>query len=159
MSIRTIGVPILTADMAGVPVKSQRFRHPTNSFTMAGCVWGLIKYNSPTFSNVYLNLYADRGGSVGKLIATSTTSYTSAEIATMAHALKTAGFAFDKRYLQGSVWYHMVLMIAGYTGNSSSHIAYRHSYPDPQYVTGITTDAAHGDNHPFEMSIIGELVK
>lgn len=155
MAWRNLVKPLSTADVAGTVV-SQRFRHPTNRVILAGVHIGMAFYNDPAFADVKMELRADRNGSPGKLIATSTTRYTKAELLLVEdHALKFAGFLFDEVTLQANEWYHLVLVPSTYTGVDASFIAWRYSYPDPQYVIATENDAAAAARHHLDFSIFG----
>ena len=154
MSWKMIGKPITTAEMGGTTI-SQRIVTPNKRYLLAGVQAGIVFYGNPSYTNLAMRLYHDSAGSPGALIATSKT-YTKSQIQTLAHAYKFIGFGFDPHIpIQASAAYHLVLYATGYTGNSASHIAWRLSYPDPQFPTGIDLDAAHADNHPFEMTMVG----
>lgn len=148
-----LGKPITTAEMGGTSI-SQQILTP-KKFLLAGVQAGVIFYGDPAYTSLVMRLYHDSAGSPGGLIATSK-SYSKAEIQSLAHAYKFIGFGFDPFVpMQSSALYHLVLYAAGYTGDASSHIAYRLAYPDPQYTEGQDLDAAHADNHPFEMTFVG----
>ncbi len=154
MSWRMIGKPILTADLPNAVF--QRFRHPTKNVMVTGLQVGVILYNDPVFTSLEARIYSDSASTPKKLLATSTNTWAKAELLeTEAHGVKFAGFSFDGITLIAGEYYHLVLYPNGYTGTDASHIAWRMSYPDPQYPTGLTLDAAHGDNHHLEFSIIG----
>jgi hypothetical protein len=148
-----IGRPYSTADIGTF---GQRIRINSN-ISLIGAQVGLLFYNNPSFTSINLKIYSDSASSTpGKLIHTSTNSWTKAQLQTLDHAYKNIGFTFSKPLLKNNLFYHFVLDAVAYTGNDSAHIAWRISYPDPQYTTGLTLDAAHGDNHPFELSLVGD---
>lgn len=154
-----IGKPIFTADVSGTPTITQRFRHPSKNMVVIGAQIGVILYNDPVFTSLTAKIYADRDGAVGKLLGTSSNSYTQADcLETESHGLKFAGFTFDKLNLKSSQWYHLALIPTVYTGDASSHIAWRTSYPDPQYPTGLTLNAAKAAKHHLDFGIIGALL-
>ncbi len=156
MSWRMIGRPFATADMGGITI-SQRIVTPNRRLLLGGAQVGVVFYGNPAYTNLAIRLHHDSAGSPGALIATSK-SYTKAEIQTLDHAFKRIGFGFATPVpLQLSTPYHFILYATGYTGNSASHIAWRHAYPDPQYVEGLSgiLDAAHADNYPFELTLVG----
>lgn len=160
MSWRMIGTPILTADISAPIAVSQRFSCTDGSYLLKGCQVGIILYNDPAFTSLEARIYSDSVSAPKTLIATSTNSYTKAEVLTaQIHGMKNIGFSFNGIPLVAGDFYHLVLFPNGYTGTDASHIAWRMSYPDPQYRTGITLDAAHGDNHHLEFSLIGEEIK
>lgn len=154
MGWRMVGKPYATADMVGTPTVSQKFSLTENQI-IRGINAGVIFYNTPVFTSLYLKLYSDRGGSPAYLFATSTNSYTQAQcLAGDTNSYRILGFTFADIPARLSTTYHAVLYASGYTGDASSHIAWRTTYPDPQYRTGITTSAEKGANQPFEFAII-----
>ena len=157
MTWRMIGKPILTADLTAPIGVSQKFSKPSGGMIVTGAQVGVILYNDPAFTSLSARIYSDSAGSPKVLLATSTNSYTKAELLEVEdHALKFTGFSFNSVPLQSGVSYHLVLFPSGYTGTDASHIAWRMSYPDPQYQTGLTLDAAHADNHHLEFSLLGK---
>lgn len=154
---RNVVKPIATADVASIGVY-QRFRHPTKNMVVHGVHIGMALYNDPAFTDIRMKIYADRNGSPGKLLATSTTVYTKAEVLLVEdHALKFAGFLFEPALtLRANQWYHLVLEPSGYTGNDSTFLAWRHSYPDCQYtMVDVDQDAPHAAKHHLDFSLYG----
>lgn len=158
MSWRMIGKPFLTAEMTGTPVITERFRLAALSrdALLKAVQLGVIFYANPAFTSVYVELWSDRGGSPIRKLATSSTSYAKAVcLTTGTSAYRFMGFAFSTAEpLKAGTYYHIVLRASGYTGNSASHIAWRHSYPDPQYQSGVTRNAAKAAKHPFELAFV-----
>jgi len=161
MSWRMIGKPYATADLTAVPTITQRFQHATlgRASLLRGINVGVIFYNDPTFTSITLELWSDRSNGAGALIAQSSTSHT--KLACMEgenSAYKVLGFTFPDAPLKPGSFYRIALKPVGYTGDATAHIAWRLSYPDPQYRSGLTLNAAKGANHPFEFSIISAAV-
>lgn len=161
MSWRMIGKPYATADVTTVPSITQRFQHnlAESPHVLRGVSVGLIFYNDPSFTSITLELWSDRATGAGALIAQSSTSYT--KLACMESensAYKVLGFTFPDVALRPGCLYRLALKPVGYTGDATAHIAWRHSYPDPQYRAGLTLNAAKGANTPFEFSIISAAV-
>lgn len=153
MTWKMLGKPIATADINTSSI-AQKVTIPTgDNLALRGANVGIIVYNSPTLTSLSLNIYADDSGFPGQLIATSN-SYTKAELTTLSHAFKVVGFTFADIPLRSGCSYFFALSGTGYTGDSTAHIAWRNSYPDPQFDSGITTDAAHADNHPLEICLV-----
>ena len=146
-----------TAEMAAIAI-TQKVTLNQNLFLKAARA-GVILYNNPTFTALSMRIYADRGGSPGKLLHTSTNSFTKAELTTLDHAYKEAYFEFNFAPLQRSTVYHFTLYATGYIGDSTAHVAWRISYPDPIYRTGFTPQAVNGDNHPFDLMLLGAEVE
>lgn len=158
MSWRMIGKPYETAEMSGTPTITQKFVCTTNQI-LKGINAGIIFYNDPTFTNIALRLYSDQGGSAKSLIATSSTIYTKAQcMAGDTNSYRIMGFTFGGIHLRAGMTYHLALYATGYTGDSSAHIAWRSSYPDPQYRTGLTLNAAKAAKHHFEFGIISDAL-
>lgn len=155
MGWRMIGKPILTADL---PFAVSQKVELDAAKVLRGIQVGVILYGDPAFTSLEARIYTDNAGTPKKLIATSTNAPLKAAILEVEdHGMKFMGFSFNYVNLLANTPYHFVLYPNGYTGTDASHIAWRMSYPDPQYRTGITLDAAHGDNHPLELSLVGEI--
>jgi len=159
MTWRMIGKPYETADVTAVPSITQRFTHAGPPHVLRGVDVGVIFYNDPTFTSITLELWSDRASGAGALIAQSSTNYTKlACMESQNSAYKVLGFTFPDVALRNGAFYRLALRPAGYTGNAAAHIAWRFSYPDPQYRGGLTLNAAKGANTPFEFSIISAAV-
>lgn len=155
-----IGKPITTADnVASIPVVSQRFRVPTTKFhsLLQGVGLGII-FHDATYAALGVELWADRDELPSVLIASSTTSWTKAQVdANYAEDYKCLfmGFEFTPYPLRKGTWYHLVLRPTTYTGDATNHIAWRHSYPDAQYrdALGFTIEAIKAAKVPLEAMI------
>ena len=150
--------PYDSADMsATVPTIFQRLKIGTTygHYLLHGITAGLCFVGSPVFTALTAELWSDDGDSPGKLIATSTTSWSKAQCLTLDHAVKFIGFAFNKVPLRAGLNYCIALRASVYTGSDTSYIAWRFSYPDPQYQTGLTLQAVKGLSHPFDVVLIG----
>lgn len=157
MSWRMIGKPFTTAEMTGTPTITQKFTLSTTNgdHLLRGLNAGVIFYNNVVFTAVSMQVWTDRSGSPGSLMASSTNSYTKLQaMEGENNAYKVLGFTFDDVPLRAGASYHAVLIASGYTGDDTSNIAWRKSYPDPQYRTGVTLNAAKAANHPLELSVI-----
>lgn len=158
MSWKNLVQPYDTADMsATVPTIFQRLKISASlsSYLLHGITVGLAFVGSPVFTAITAELWSDDGNSPGKLIATSTTSWTKAQCLTLAHAIKFVGFAFNKVHMRAGLNYHIAIRASAYTGSDTSYIAWRFSYPDPQYQTGVTAEVTKGLAHPFDVVLIG----
>lgn len=154
MTWRMIGKPISTAEM-GTSQVVQRVKIPAlKSMILRGVTVGLVVYNDPIFTSLHVNVFDDDSGVPGKLIAQSS-PILKAAIHSLPHAYKVVGFALQDVAVRGGSYIHLGLGAVGYVGDASSHLALRNSYPDPQFPAGVTLDAAHADNHPFEVCLVG----
>jgi hypothetical protein len=147
MSWKSIGVPISTAENTAKSI-SQEFIPESNTI-LRGMVAGLIFYGNPVFTSIQMFLYSGNS-----YLATSTKSFNKLDILTLEHGYRILGFEFEPYKLKAGNDYRAVLLLNGYTGNSTSHIAWRKSYPDPQYRTGITLTCEKGAKYPLELSLV-----
>lgn len=161
MGWRMIYKPFFTADnSAAIPPMAQKFRLPADqdSKILAGLAAGVIFYGNPAFTAVKMEIWTDKGGSPGRLLATSTTEYAKAAILTLGGAGNSAysqlGFAFPRIPMRAGMYYHAVLRFTGYTGIEASHAGWRQSYPDPQYRGGLNIESIDTAKFPFEMSVL-----
>ena len=153
MSWRMVGLGISTAEMAAIAI-SQKATVNKNIYLRATRA-GVIQYNNPAWTSLVMRIYSDKSGSPGKLLFTSATSHTKASLFTLDHGYKETYFEFNYAPLQKNTPYHFVLYASGYIGDASAHLAWRQSYPDPIYRNGFTPEAANGDNHPFDLMLLG----
>lgn len=143
-----------TAEMIGTPTQYQKFKITSDSSQiLKGAVVVLFFYNLPVFDEVYLELWSDDNGSISRKIAESD-SYTDAECNTSNFAHRTMGFTFPGIALNPDTYYYLTVRADAYTGDETSHIAWRQSWPDPQYPTGITLTLEYGLKFPFDLSLI-----
>lgn len=158
MSWKMMGQPFSTADISStIPVWTQKFKVKSTETPkiLLGINAGLIFYGNPVFTLLRAEIWNDP---VTKLIDVSSNSYAKASVFTNTHAFKHVGFTFDKLHLKPDVNYNVTIRPTVYTGNSSSHIAWRHGFPDPQYTTNITTDIIWSMNVPYDVTfIVGDL--
>lgn len=163
MGWRSLYFPITTADnAAAVPTISQKFRiqvsqDSLNGKILAGLAAGIFYYGNPAFTAITMEIWTDKGGTPGRLLATSTTSYAKSQLLTLGGANNSGysilGFAFPRIPLRAGMFYHAVIRLSGYTGNDGSHVGWRQSWPDPQYRTGITIEGKEAGYFPFELSV------
>lgn len=160
MGWRMLYKPIFTADnAAAVPTIAQKFRIAADqdSKILAGLVAGVIWYGNPVFDLVKMEIWTDKGGSPGRLLATSTNSFTKAQLLTLGtpnnSGYSILGFTFPRIPLKAGMYYHAVVRFTGYTGVEGSHAGWRQSYPDPQYRAGLVLESTDAAKYPFEMSV------
>jgi hypothetical protein len=152
MSWDAIGKPFSTADMsATLPVIYQPFKTTSElNQILRTVVAGLLFYNQPAFGTVALEIWSDNQGVPGRLLATSD-SFTQAECNFNSFAYRIMGFTFSPGVvLKRNVMYHLTVRASAYTGDATSHIAWRQSFPDPQYTTGLTLTLEYGAKLPFD---------
>lgn len=135
-----VGKPISTADMAAViPTVFQPFGIPSLALpqVLKGIGVGLI-FHASLFTNLTMEIWSDQGGSPAKLLATSTTTWTKAQIdaefTTGSYRFSYVGFDFAGFAMKPGATYHLAVRATGYTGDDTNHIAWRHVYPDNPYA-------------------------
>lgn len=152
-----IGKPISTADaMAAVPVIYQGFKlnDGYRNQLLRGVVVGLLFYNLPTFADVKLEIWSDSNGAPKRLLAVSETSYSQSECNTDLFAYRIMGFRIPYFAVKKNTQYWLTVRPSTYTGIAASHIAWRQSWPDPQYPSGVTLTLEKGKQFPFSASFI-----
>ena len=81
-----------------------------------------------------MKLYASRDSAPAGIIATSTSSWSKADLlTTYSNGAKEIYFEFNYIPLQKDTTYHLVLNCSGYTYSDSNHMAWRKGWPDPIY--------------------------
>lgn len=138
---------------------SQAFRMNSNTIVRAIRTWFVI-YNNPIFNSLNAKIYAtdeqieDGSYPPTKLLATSN-SRTKSELITDDYGIKETYFDFTNDVeLEGTTWYAIVINADGYSPTSNSHIAWKHSYPDP-VLPGYTAALETINQSPFEIYFIG----
>lgn len=137
-----VGKKITTADnAAAVPVVYQQFNLPaTKRHSLLHGVGLWIVIHDAAFTALSVELWSDRSGAPGKLIATSTTSWTKVAIDALYpldYKALFLGFGFTPVPIRKSVDYHFALRATGYTGNDANHVAWLHAYPEAPYTDGL----------------------
>lgn len=124
------GEPLLTADASGTRVHSP-FSFTKNVIIKAAR-FRVIVYNDPTLTSINGKIYSDDGSTApNALIATSTDSRAKAELTSENNAVVETYVTFGNLSWKAGVVGHFVLGLSGYTGTTSSHIAFEKAYPDP----------------------------
>ena len=139
MACSVWGVPLLTADMTGTSV-SQAISPDSNVIVVGIRAW-IIQNNNPSYTSINMKIYSNSGLDTPRaLIATSTNSLTkSAMFGSSNSGLKEVCFLFDNVLLKASDTYHLVINGVSYTGDASSHLAWRKSFTEPVYRTNADT--------------------
>ena len=161
MTWNMMGKRILTADVTTPPGVSQSFIVSTTNgnHILKALTCGVILFNDPAFTSLSMELWSDRAGSPIKKISTSINSFSKAVLLTTdIHAARFLGFEFDNISLHSGSTYHAVLHPSAYTGTTSTFIAWRSTWPDPQYKTGLTIDCSHTDKFPLELGVISRKI-
>lgn len=154
---KMIGEVLETADGTGVRV-FQKAIMPRNTI-LNGARAQLIFYNDPVFTAITMKVYSNNAGSPQALIATSTNSVAKASILLVEdHAVKEIYFNFNSVALKANETYHFVIGISGYTGSVSTHVAWKHSFPDPAYQTNVNMTYAKQLISPFDITLIGSYL-
>jgi len=126
---------IETADV-GTIAAAQKF-NPNKDIFVRDIRIGMVMHDA-SFTTLGLKIHAIRAGGLGKLIATSTTTFTPSQITTLNFARKQINFDFDDIPLKGTDDYFLLLDLVGYTGSALNHIAWVKDQPVPIQSTGIT---------------------
>lgn len=150
------GEILLTAD-AIAPTYYQMFT-PEENMVLRAVRSFVIQYNNPTYTDFLLKLYSNNAGVPRAVIASSTNSWTkAAAFASNNSGVKEFYFDFDDVMLRGGETYHLALQATGYTGSDSSHLAWKHSFPDPAYAQGVDKSYEGLLTSPYDIVLIGAL--
>lgn len=117
--------------------------------------WLIFNDLTGSFTAMVGKIYSDRSSSPGALIATSTNSYTKAQITTLNSGVKEISFLFNNLSLRSNLYYHFVINCTGYTGTANSHIAWRKAWPDPVYRGGWTQSFESLGVAPYFLTAVG----
>lgn len=127
---RVWGEILETSDLSGTRVY-QPYK-PNKNIVIIGCRVWIVVYNDPSFTDLNMKIYSnDSDDAPEALLATSTDVRTKSEIITDTNGVKEIYFNFNNFGMQKNDTYNFVLNGSGYTGSSSSHLAWMRGYPDP----------------------------
>lgn len=156
MGWRVWGEPLFTADFGGAPVRYMPiiFRNDGENFVLKAIKTWLIVYNNPSFTSFEMRIYSSRNSAPGDLLHTSSNVQTKASIHTLANACKEIYFDFNKPVFDKDDTYYLVLWGNGYTGDATAHVAWKKSYPDPNYTTGLSDTKSLG-KWPYDIAVFG----
>lgn len=117
-----------------------------------------IVYNNPTFTSISLKIYSSRSGTPGSLLYTSSNSITKSQLITEDNGPKECFFEFDQPFaVDGNKQYVIVPVLTGYTGDDTSHVAWRRAFPDVVYDDNLTLTYVKLGVAPFLVSsVVGE---
>ena len=138
---------------AELGTKSIRKRMNKNIVLQGEPCW-IIFLNDPPITDLRLEVYSDDNGSIGKLINTSNVK-TKAQMITLANGVKHVPFLFDNIQYDGVNFYHFVLNGNASGLSASSTIAWKHSFPDPVYRTGLALSLEELMVTPYDSYSIG----
>ena len=115
----------------------------------------IVFNNDPGLTNITMKIYSDDNDSKGFLLHSSTTTHTKANIITATNGVKEVYFAFDDIALDSENYYQFVLTGTSSGFSSSSHVAWKLSYPDPVYSSGFTNNYENLLVYPYDLVLIG----
>jgi hypothetical protein len=151
------GERIETADMSGTPRVYQPFSVSRNKLIKAFRTW-VIYFNTPVFTALYLDIYSNQNGLPCQRLFRSDKSWAPSNISSAAYAAKELWFDFTNPIsLRGGETYHAALYASGYTGNSSSHLAWARGIPDPNNTTDISINTKNVGKTPYYLGVIDDL--
>jgi hypothetical protein len=147
-----------TADVSSQRL-TQRFKLSRNYLLYVVRSW-LVIYNDPAFTSVSLELWSDRSGSPGVLIASSDPVLKSAIIQDQ-NGAKEVPFTFlsEGVPLRGGDWYHLVLSASGYTGIESSHIGWMKAFPEEAFYPTYQATFENLSVAPYRMVFVGSKIR
>lgn len=156
MSLRVYGERLVTADFAGtIPRVYVSVTFNKNFVLKAVRTWVII-YNNPTFTALQLRVYSNKNGAPAQLIHTFDKQWSLAEITDYDYALKEIYFDVTlPRFFKDEDVYHFALWATDYTGDGSSHVAWKRGYHDPNAVLSVVPNTANLLHVPPNMAFIG----
>jgi len=97
--------------------------------------WFII-FGDPVLTDLTMKLHANEqsDNTPGELIASSTTTFTKAQLLTLDNAIKYAGFRFNDVPIQADTNYHIVMAGTGYTPTANSGVAWIHGISIERHV-------------------------
>lgn len=131
----------------------QSVKFSENVILKAVMSW-MVVFNDPTFTSLSMKIYSNdeqEASTTPKvLLHTSTNTQMKSSVHTLDHACKELFFEFANINLRRGTWYNFVINAVGYSGASSaSHLAWKNTYPDPIYTTGVDESKPLADTYPL----------
>lgn len=155
MTRRFLARPIFTADNTDPPAVTQGFSVSQN-FLLRAVRLTVIQFNAPAYTGIIAKLYADRADAPTKEVAQSTNTVLPSTVAPVEdHAFREVFFEFNDVVLKSGVDYRIGLVFQGYTGDSTSHMAWASSWPDPIYELPFAALQTNAAKYPKQISLIG----
>lgn len=154
MALRVWGDVFDTSDLTDTSMPL-RFKPTKNIVLRAVRTWYVFS-DDPTFTNLNMKLYADRGGDVAGLIATSTNTQAKGDIFTDNSAYAEIHFQFSDIALRKDTFYNLVTNGTGYTASGNSVIAWAKAFPDPIYPDPKTPAFEGMHVAPYFLTVIGD---
>lgn len=152
MAWTVFGSPITTAQ--GSSGTFQKVKFNSNIVLRACRIW-LVFYNNPTLTSISMKIYSNSGGSQGKLLHTATNTWSKSQIITENNGVREIYFDWNYPSFDADDEYHFGLFLSGYTGNNSTHVAWRSAWPDPVYGTNFTPTRVNINSAPYTIYFIG----
>ena len=115
----------------------------------------VVFFNDPPITNLRMEIYSDDNGSKGQLLHTSDNTLTKAQMITDDYGIKEIYFTFSDIGLHSDQWYHFALNGTASGMSASSHIAWKHGWPDNVYRTGLANDFEELMESPYDLYFIG----
>lgn len=137
----TVKAEELLADRIYQPIKFHR------NLSLRAIKTQVVIYNNPSFTNILMELYSSKN----KTLIKQSSSLTKAQVHTLSNAIAEIYFEFDDISVKDLETYYVSLLVSGYSGTSTSHIAWVRSFPDPIYTTNVTVN----ETAPMKLGVIG----
>lgn len=131
----------------------QSVKFDENVVLKAVMAWVMV-FNNPTFNYLFMDIYSDDDQQAArtpkKLLHTSTNMQLKAEIHSLNYACKEVYFEFGNINLRRETWFNFSMNANGYSDASAAkHLAWKSTYPDPQYPEGVTLSQAAAGQYPL----------
>lgn len=158
MGWKVYGETLLTADLTSNLRVFQTVKLTKNVVLRAVRAW-FILFNDPALTSMTFDIYSadiENGNAPKKLLHSSTNSITKAQfLDSDTNGVREAFWQFNDVTLNKDDFYNFVPRGTGYTGTTGSHIAWKHSWPDSPYRTGLDLDYEELHVSPYNLVFIG----
>jgi hypothetical protein len=155
MGWKVYGERLLTADLTSNLRVYQRVNFNSDIILKACRVW-LIAYNDPSFTSLTMDIYSISGTTPKKLLHSSTNSVLKADMLTDTNGVKEIFFNFNSPTFKGVDTFGFVLRATGYTGTTSTHLAWKKAWPDPVYRLNVPVGLHVVGKSPYDIYFIGD---
>jgi hypothetical protein len=157
MGWKVWGEPFETNDLTSTLRVFQLVKPNKNLILRAIRCW-YIFYGDPVFTNLFAEIFSIENNEPKKKLFTSSNLITNSEIISLENGVKEIYFTFNDVNLKSNTQYAFLTRGNGYTGSSSSHIAWKTSFPDPVYTTNLTLSYENLLRYPYTITFFGSEI-
>ena len=118
----------------------------------------IVVVDNPTFTDLNMKIYSDRGGSPQTLLATSTNVITKAALHTLDNGVKETFFRFGDPAFEADTQYHVVINGTGYAPTATAMLGWQKDFPEQIYTPSALRNPTKLGVHGHGLGIIASQI-